>query len=169
MAYLDDPWFWITSIVDPRIWTAIAVILFLVRMKYSKAGKDNLKWVGKFIIISVFSAMIAFGASQIIKEVVKIPRPCAVGVNPYCEADPSFPSGHASIAFAAFTGIYVILDKKKYLWVYIFPVLVSLSRIAMGVHTVYDIIGGAVLGIAVTLIFAWLTRKNNYLGKWVGK
>lgn len=75
----------------------------------------------------------------------------------------SFPSGHASAAFAIATSI--ALDNKK--WYIVVPAytwagLVGYSRIHLGVHYPSDVIAGAAVGFAS----AYVGRKiNNWLHK----
>jgi undecaprenyl-diphosphatase len=70
----------------------------------------------------------------------------------YRNTDPhSFPSGHAARAFliatiASFFGPFWLMVA---LWVW--APLVSLARVAMGVHYVSDVVAGAVIGVIVAL------------------
>ena len=67
----------------------------------------------------------------------------------------SFPSGHTSAAFASWTALRLtipqVLDKKKarlfLILTLILAILISLSRMYVGVHYPTDILGGLVLGI----------------------
>lgn len=60
----------------------------------------------------------------------------------------SFPSGHATIAFA----MAVVLAQKEPRWKWMFytlAVLISLSRIYLGVHYPLDVIVGGVIGWSI--------------------
>ena len=67
----------------------------------------------------------------------------------------SFPSGHTSAAFASWTALRLsipqVLDKKKarlfLILTLVLAILISLSRMYVGVHYPTDILGGLVLGI----------------------
>lgn len=62
--------------------------------------------------------------------------------------DPSFPSGHATIAFA----MAVVLANKEPKWKWFFyalAILISLSRIYLGKHYPLDVIAGAVIGWSI--------------------
>jgi membrane-associated phospholipid phosphatase len=88
----------------------------------------------------------------------------------YRNTDPhSFPSGHAARAFliaviASFLGppwLMVVL------WVW--APLVSLARVAMGVHYVSDVVAGAVVGVIVALIGMQFSAPIfSLVSHWVG-
>jgi undecaprenyl-diphosphatase len=66
----------------------------------------------------------------------------------------SFPSGHSVAAFL----LYFILMKKyphldKNIFIKILPYMVALSRVAMGVHYLTDVIMGALLAKILFTIF----------------
>ncbi len=66
----------------------------------------------------------------------------------------SFPSGHATAMFAIAASLY-FYDKKLGFWLFVMAVLTGICRVIISVHYPSDILGGAVLGIAV----AWMVEK----------
>ena len=73
----------------------------------------------------------------------------------HLEDDMSFPSGHTSLNFAAFTALAAVLikEKKKWAWfLLIIPVIVGISRIIRGVHYPSDVLGGMIIGVFAGLI-----------------
>lgn len=77
--------------------------------------------------------------------------------------DPSFPSGHTSVAFSTATSLYLAYPK----WYVAVPAFayaasVGYSRMYLGVHYPTDVLAGAVIGAGS----AWLMYKAN---KWLFK
>jgi undecaprenyl-diphosphatase len=73
-------------------------------------------------------------------------------------ADPSFPSGHATTAFAAATAVALLCPRLRGPVLGI-AALVAISRIYLGVHFVLDVVAGAVLGAAIGLVTAALLNR----------
>lgn len=99
----------------------------------------------------------------LIKVAVALPRPFItlsdVAVLIQDPASWSFPSGHATMAFALATTILllhrtekVVDDRGLVLVLYIMACLVGFSRVYVGVHYPLDVLAGAVLG----LLAPWL-------------
>ena len=89
----------------------------------------------------------------------------------YRNTDPhSFPSGHAARAFLIAAVASVLAPAWLGIILWIWAPLVSLARVAMGVHYVSDVLAGALLGIAVALIglqiyeplFRWFTSLLGF-------
>ena len=84
-----------------------------------------------------------------------------VNAGAHLEDDLSFPSGHTSLNFAAFTALSAVLirEKKKWAWLLLLiPVVVGCSRIIRCVHYPSDVLGGMILGVVAGLIgslIAW--------------
>jgi undecaprenyl-diphosphatase len=93
-----------------------------------------------------------------VKRLIRRQRPQGEWGGIYRLTDPhSFPSGHAArmallLALAAAWGP-AWLAWLLLLW----APLVALARVAMGVHYLSDVLGGALVGLAVALLFilAW--------------
>lgn len=63
------------------------------------------------------------------------------------------PSGHSAIAFSVWTAITLItMDPMIVSITFALAVMVSHSRMLMGIHTFWEILAGAILGSLITLI-----------------
>ncbi|MBI2641796.1 phosphatase PAP2 family protein [Candidatus Roizmanbacteria bacterium] len=136
------------------LWIGILVIAILLqKRKQSLISKRNVFFMSAFIISFFLTSLTNH---FVLKNIFQRPRPYVYKiVKPLdCPKDYSFPSGHASSAFAAAT-VLSSFDKKRR-WVYFLAaVLVSLSRIYLGCHYFFDAVGGAIVGYTIS----WMTLK----------
>lgn len=109
------------------------------------------------------SVFIAAGATEALKIIFNRKRPDEKynDIYPYqYETGHSFPSGHASLAFA--TAASVSIEYKKWYVVvpaYVWATGVGYSRLYLGEHYPTDIIGSAVTGTASAFIAHWISKK----------
>ena len=142
------------------IWIAIAIMLFFIK-KYRKTGvMVGVSLLGSLIFINM-----------IIKNLVARARPYKViETLTILVPEPkefSFPSGHAASSFAAGVVLYLTLPKKYGVPALILAVLISLSRLYVGVHYPTDVLGGMVMGplIAVAVVKGWQLVERKKVGK----
>ena len=174
-----NPWFYLTLLGDPLMWSAIAIafaVAYLIASPFMSRGYK--KKLRRLLLLLLPALFITLAVTYGLKYLTMVARPCVpcpagAGIqssvltseplefcNPYCEADYSFPSGHAAAIFAVFTsGLLAFSRKKKYLFLYIIPLLVSYSRLALAVHAPADVLSGALLGIAVPVL-VWKIEKS---------
>ena len=119
--------------------------------------------------VAVFANSLAwtFAATDWVKVIVRRKRPVLYTAGGTAAAgDPnsqrSFPSGHASVAFATAT-TYLMMARRERLphqtrnaiLLYVGALGVSALRVSAGKHFPTDVLGGAVLGTGI----GWLTAK----------
>jgi len=149
-----------TNIGDKYTVTFLSLLL-LISLLYKK---DYLK--AKIFAITIGLATIL---SQLIKIIIQRARPETMLIP---ETGFSFPSGHATLAFAFF-GILIYLFKDeiknkilKYSFIKanIFLIfLIGFSRIYLNVHWFTDILGGFALGLICIFLSIYLCKKIPFL------
>jgi len=146
LAHSGDSWFW----------GAAMIILWILGDTFWK------RWA--IVILAAISVLAA--VVMALKFIIKRRRPEGDWGSIYRNTDPhSFPSGHAARAFLIAALAVVLGPAGLALALWIWAPLVSLARVAMGVHYVSDVAAGSILGAAAGLIawrvsgpaFAWLT------------
>ena len=142
-------------------------ISFIVPATVAVVGLiDNNKTTLQKSLYLAESAAAATFITYGLKYSVKRTRPYIT--NPALKADgtgrdPSFPSGHTSVAFSTATSLFLAY-KKWYVAVpaFTYAATVGYSRMYLGVHYPTDVLAGAVIGAGS----AWLMYKAN---KWLFK
>ncbi|MFA6232916.1 MAG: phosphatase PAP2 family protein [Bacteroidota bacterium] len=136
----------------------------------------SLMWFGKkrgVITVLILLLTIVFSdqiSSFVIKPLFDRLRPCHtldhVRLLVGCGGGKSFTSSHATNNFAMAVVISHFYPKARY-WMLIWAVLVSYSRIYVGVHYPSDIIGGAILGslIAAVVILGYELSTKAWHGR----
>ena len=67
------------------------------------------------------------------------------------------PSGHAAVAFSIATSVALSqVGTTVIMLSFILAVMVSHSRLLMNIHTVFEVVAGALVGSGVTLLVFWL-------------
>jgi undecaprenyl-diphosphatase len=147
----------------------LLAVLFFVRGKWrSVNGRHG-------VVAAGFSALLALGIAQLLADWVARPRPYIAHAH---EAhlfiaqshDPSFPSDHATAAFAVAVAL-VLRHRKAGLVALALAVLVSVGRVAVGTHYPGDVAAGAAIGTAAALVM-WhpsVRQPLHRLAEWSGR
>jgi len=124
------------------VWIGIALALALLRRRPT-------------LLLAVIAADgIADLLARAIKSVVDVQRPAFRYAEPkalvHVPHDHSFPSGHAATSFACATTLALAFPRLA-APLYLLAAAIAYSRVYVGVHYPLDVLGGAVLGIAVAI------------------
>ncbi len=121
------------------------------------AGAMALAWMKRpasrgAVVASAAGVMAAYAGSELLKLVFAQARPCTrwMSVGECQVTDYSFPSNHATLAFAAVWVIAVAsVSVSSALSAIAIAAVVSAGRLLEGVHYLHDVAAGALVGIVV--------------------
>jgi len=158
MHYISEPWPWIPVFI---------LVLYYVFKIYGVKGTGIfLLAVGLCILLNDRISVMGF------KDVFQRYRPCRNGeigdlIHTYdnkCGGKYGFVSSHAANFFGLATLFTMVLRdqfKQVYIWMFLWAALIGYSRIYLGVHYPFDIVGGAMLGVFLGWITGLLFRYFN--------
>lgn len=163
-----------------EIWGLLGIILMLLYLKKTKkqkrytelyrmagverhaaaAGKAAVLNPGITILLAMLFSFLIVNLS--LKPYVMRIRPYEVNTLIRIIVDKlpdySFPSGHASVSFAAATAIF-LWNKKAGIVALISALLISFSRLYLYVHFPSDVLAGMIIGILCGLLAYWVHKK----------
>lgn len=137
--------------------TSYIVLFFMTSLFLWQENKR--KW-----IVTLWFGMIAtFILVIFLKFIFMINRPHLVlDIIPLQQAfSPSFPSLHAAIVFSAIPLLRKNFPKFTWFWI-VFAILVSFSRLYVGIHYLSDVLAGALIGL---LIGIYCVREKKFIDK----
>jgi len=147
---------WATNI-GGTIVTASLGILIGIFLLFKKKWRS-----ASIMILSIVSTAIVTG---VLKELFNSPRPADALQN--IANDPSFPSGHASMAAAFFMIVIYLSAPKIHSWVrresmivfcVIAVIAIGVTRLVLNVHWFSDVVGGWTLGVFLATASILLVR-----------
>lgn len=153
MVKVSERFFWIPLYL---------CLLLFIFWKQKKEGLYTLLFLGLLIVATDQIA------SSFFKPLVERLRPChdpqiqeSIRIVKSCGGQYGFVSSHAANTFGVAIFL-ILLFGKKYKWVnllLVWAILVSYSRIYLGVHYPGDILGGFVVGTVSAFIFFSIMKK----------
>ena len=117
-----------------------------------------LKALLKELLPLLITPIILFLIIMPLKDAFDIERICVEGISKIeCPDSYSFPSYHAAVT--AFL-LPALLNTQFFILYFIFYLVVSFSRIYLGVHTLSDIAGGTIIGVSIySIIETYVTKE----------
>jgi glycerophosphoryl diester phosphodiesterase len=142
---LDKLFYWITILGSEFAYLLlVTIVLWCVDRR-----------VGKRLLLAV---LVSTWISSVLKDALGMPRPSdeilRVMVD---EWSAGFPSGHAQLA-ATFWGFLAWHARTRLMTIaaFVMVIMISLSRLYLGVHYMYQVCGGIAIGVAV----AWFAVRR---------
>lgn len=141
----------------PRRW-----LVFLRR--FSEAGSYGIGWIVLFGVVGVLNdgirrglvaatlVVLMLGFNTIVKRIIRRPRPIAKAIA-HAPTTYSMPSAHTSMAMVGASTMAIIVPDQLWLWWGVAFGLAA-SRVMLGMHYLFDVLAGAVLGIICGLLLA---------------
>ncbi|AKG53582.1 transport permease [Dehalogenimonas sp. WBC-2] len=123
----------------------------------------------KLSLQAMASLGISTGLVAIINNLLFRPRPFSelpITVLLYRPGDSSFPANSATVLFAIAMAIWLGNRKVGNLF-FILAAIHSLARVFAGMYYPLDIIGGAIIGVAVAFFVRWLFKVLNPVVSWL--
>src|SRR3954452_7482751 len=147
------------------IFVAFLAVLFLLPARW---GSPNLR---RGVVAAAAAAGVALLVAHGITVLWDRPRPFVA--HPHSThlfithgTDASFPSDHATAAFAI--SVSLLLRSRAVGWIALaFSIVVAFARVAVGVHYPSDVLGGALIGIAAALLI-WQPPFRSRLARLCG-
>jgi len=130
------------------VWLALGLLLAI--------GRRSAR---PFVLVLLADAA-ANGVSDALKAAVGEHRPHGYDPLIGLPHSSSFPSGHATMSFACAT-VLAVLEPRTAPLLFTLAAAIAYSRLYLGVHWPVDVLAGAALGVATSLLLLAIDRRRS--------
>jgi undecaprenyl-diphosphatase len=150
------------------MFVALLAVLFVTTGRWRSVN-------GRHAVVAAgFSALLALGIAHLAAELWARPRPYLTHPDAHLfippSPDTSFPSDHATAAFAIAVAL-LLRHRKAGVIALVLAGLLSIARVAVGTHYPSDVVAGALIGTAAALV-VWhpsIREPLHRLAEWAGR
>ena len=164
----SQAWFGAIVLLVAQAGIFVLPIALLVVWLVASAPSDGRRAA---IVAGVASGIVAIAVGLVLERTLNRPRPFVeLGFDPlFAHAhDSSFPSDHTLVG-VALVGPMLWQAPKLGIWLFVWALIVGFARVAAGIHYPTDILGSAILALALDAL-VWVStrpvRRRLNLQRW---
>lgn len=135
------------------VFIIVLIFMWFRNDSYKKVSCNAVKSMGITLLIHTLIKLFYFKPRPFVKH--------RVGILIHSKADSTFPSKHTLLVFAMSTSIF-LYDRVLGSIMWVLSVLTGFSRIWVGHHYPFDIIGSAFIATMTSIILGKTSRNLNY-------
>lgn len=149
------------------VFCAVALVVDVAAWGRRTAGRGSVVWrIPWRAVLTALAAAVGSWVSRLGQNLFERPRPPLghVGITAigHLPNTPGFPSGHATVSFAAASTLARLQHSKRVAWaVRALAAAIAFSRVYLGVHYVGDVIAGALLGEVIGAVVSLVWRLSD--------
>jgi len=147
----EKAWVALSMLGDEQFYAGVSALIYLL--------------ISRDLGLALLSVLLLSSSTNVVlKELIKAPRP-PPELWLVEEVGYGFPSGHSQLS-ASFWGLSSLLIRRKPLGLLsaVMVFSVSVSRVLLRVHSVDQVLGGAVIGFALACLAFWVFTKRGIEG-----
>jgi undecaprenyl-diphosphatase len=159
--WLDEGIYWLSK---DLFWIPVAIVLLYIWFRYLSLPQALLTVLALAMLIALTDQL----SATVIKPAVRRYRPSHDPalkdkvhlVRGYRGGEYGFVSSHAANTFGVALFCFLLFGPadRRWAWLFLWATVISYTRIYLGVHYPFDILGGALLGMGCACLIAWPFR-----------